>query len=325
MKILFFADLHARKLYRNLKTEGVLRDVLVTIEEIAEIASSNSVSKVIFLGDMFHKIGTISVELLARVFPAISEIVAYGGDLIFLVGNHDISGNYTSLETFNGIGTVIDTPTMLTMGGLEFFCYPYTKGTYIWEKADVFLGHLGFAEGELDASDMKLKDEISVSDLKDFYQLGICGHYHKQQEVASGFYYVGSPLQLSFGEVGQEKYCLILDTENLELEWIELKKARKYKAFDITSKEDFPPEEDLADSIIRFRVEDKLDTRWLLERVPKESEYVIEKVVTDKPAQVRLDPEMGIDDLIAKYLAMVDTPYKKSSLTRVAQLIMAKG
>jgi len=325
MKILLFADLHARKLYRNLKTEGVLRDILLTIEEIAKIADKYQVSKTIFLGDMFHKIGTISVELLARVFPAVSEIVAYGGELIFLVGNHDISGKYTSLEAFTGIGTVIEKPTMLEMGGVKFFCYPYSKGTYLWEEADVFLGHVGFAEGELDASDIKLKDEISAHELKGFYKLGICGHYHRQQEVIPGLWYVGSPLQLSFGEVGQKKYCLILDTESLGLEWIELTEARKYQVFDITSKEDFPPKEDLSNSIMRFRIGDDIDTRWLLERVPEGSEYVIEKVITDKPTQVRLDPDMPMDELIVKYLRMVDTSYSKSSLSKVAKMIMAKG
>lgn len=321
MKILFFADLHARKIYRNLQPERVLNDVLGTLEEIKNIAQEEKCETVFFLGDLFHRKGSISVELLARVFSSFRSMT--GLDLFFLQGNHDLSGKFSILEPFSSLGHVIEKPEILSLGGKRFFCFPYTEGTYIWEKADVFLGHLSLAEGFLDSTDLKLKDEISVKDLEDYYDLGLCGHYHRQQKVGEKFFYIGSALQLSFGEVNQKKFCAILNTESLELEWKELLQARKYQVVEIQDpdKEFTIPE----NSIVKIILPHDIRIEKISSSIPQNCEYFLERTRPKREIDIRLEANLEMKNLIDQYLDLSKTNLDKEKLKFLGLKLIKKG
>jgi len=321
MKILFFADLHARKTYRNLSSQGILEDILNTIEEIAEIADQEKVAAIFSLGDLFHKVGTISVELLSRIYSAFRDLERF--QLYFLVGNHDLSGKYTVLEPFKELGKVIEIPEMLELGGKSFFCYPFNRGTFMWEEADVFLGHIALAEGTLDATDMKLKEEISVKELRDFFEIGLLGHYHRYQSIGN-YHYVGSALQLSFGETGQKKLCVILDTESLKLKWVQLKKARKYKILEYDPENLFSPE-DYEDCIVKLKVPSDFELTAFNGNIPIGCEYFIEKSLPETKIETRLEGNLEIDALIRKFLELVQTDLNKDSLEKWGFAIIEKA
>src|SRR5690606_11013821 len=59
------------------------------------------------------------------------------------------------------------------------------------------------------------------SSIFDGWDMTLLGHYHGAQELNDGVEYVGSPLQLSFGEAFQTKHIIVLDLETLEKEYIE--------------------------------------------------------------------------------------------------------
>jgi DNA repair exonuclease SbcCD nuclease subunit len=68
--------------------------------------------------------------------------------------------------------------------------------------------------------------------------LVLLGHYHKPQEVKSGAttaMYVGSPVQLDWGEKGDEKRFLVVDSEKLELESIPTEGYKKHIELEINS------------------------------------------------------------------------------------------
>lgn len=323
MKILFFADLHARKNYRNLSTKGVLNDILLTIEELGKIASRNKVKTIFSLGDLFHKVGTVSVELLARIYSAFRDLERKGFELYFLVGNHDLSGEYTVLEPFEELGHVIKKPTQLVFDQKTFFIYPFTKGTYMWEEADVFLGHLALAEGSLDATDVKLKEEVSVKELKGLYKIGLLGHYHDHQTIGK-FWYIGSALQLSFAEADQEKYCVILNTTDLSLDWKLLKKARTYKVIDLEEN----PKLDLAslnNSIVKFQVPEDWDEVFFGAEFPKGCEYFIERKSSARKIEVRLESDLAEDELVERFLELTKTSLSKEELKALGLGIIAES
>lgn len=315
MKILFFADLHARKVYRNLSSKGILKDSLDTISEIEGIAKKEGVSTIFCLGDLFHKTGTVSIELLSKVFSAFRELKHF--NLYFLLGNHDLSGDYSVLECFKELGEVIEDSTTLELGGRTFYCYPFTKGTFLWKKADVLLGHFALAEGELDATDVKLKQETSIKEISSLYKLGLLGHYHQNQKIGN-FYYVGSSLQLSFAEAGQKKFCVILDTEDLKLKWVSLKKARKYRVIDLEKETDghsFRPGKE----IIKFLVPHDKDISKMRANIPRANfEYFIERKPGGKKIEKRLESSLNTEELIEKFLELSDTKLNKAKLKKLA-------
>ena len=61
--------------------------------------------------------------------------------------------------------------------------------------------------------------KVDRSIFKD-YKHAYFGHYHGAQKLAKNVEYIGSPLQLSFGEAGEEKHIIILDTNKNSQEYI---------------------------------------------------------------------------------------------------------
>jgi DNA repair exonuclease SbcCD nuclease subunit len=78
------------------------------------------------------------------------------------------------------------------------------------------------------------------------------GHYHAEQKLDEKVEYVGSPLQLSFGEAFQKKHIVVLDTQTLKTEYIENEFSPKH----FILKEDEIEGKDLQGHFVRLEVED---------------------------------------------------------------------
>lgn len=332
MKILLFSDLHARKIYRNLSSEGVLQDIVNTIHEIEVVAKTNKVEAVIFLGDLFDRKGSVSVELLDRIYKALRPF-AYR-DITMLQGNHDVSGKYSILEPFRELGGVIDYPCTFDLGGIKFFAYPHYDGDYLYEEADVMIGHLALAEGVLGDTDIKLKKELSIKEIEEFYDLILLGHYHKHQRVRKKTWYIGSALQLSFGETGQSKYCVILDTEDLSLDWIELTSARQYIIMDLTQRSEMDQDEikryfeleekALSHAIVKIILNENqvIDSSW----IPEGTEYFIEKSsYRDTKTRLSSSNLKDMNGMMKEYIDLSKTPLDHDKLFELGQGIITKA
>jgi DNA repair exonuclease SbcCD nuclease subunit len=78
------------------------------------------------------------------------------------------------------------------------------KGVY---SSDILVEH----EGEM----------INVdSDLFMEYEQVFLGHFHSEQKVNAKVEYIGSPLQLSFGEAFEDKHVIILDPKTRKKKYI---------------------------------------------------------------------------------------------------------
>ncbi len=77
-----------------------------------------------------------------------------------------------------------------------------------------------------------------MKDLVGKYDLVLLGHYHKPQEIIGAdtkLFYVGSPIQLDWGEKGDEKRFLVVDTDTLDVQSIPTTGYKKYIEFEINS------------------------------------------------------------------------------------------
>jgi len=81
------------------------------------------------------------------------------------------------------------------------------------------LGHLHMRASWVNGVQLKGGLIITCMDSAD---LVLLGHVHQPQVVDSGVYYVGSPFQQDFGEVGQTKRVGLLDLNTLDLQWLPL-------------------------------------------------------------------------------------------------------
>jgi DNA repair exonuclease SbcCD nuclease subunit len=251
MKILIFADLHAHPFgpYSTILENGMnsrLNDAVNCLEQMFTYAKSNSIDMVWFAGDMFHTRKTITVQAHKAVYDVLDKFHTHRISVIMLHGNHDQadrSGNDHSLHSFREITKVVDKPTWLHVGGYDvdqaFLCaVPYVEDVSAIKElinkkfagcdTDIprfFLGHFGITGAKLGADFVyENPHDASVDDLNThIFEAGFLGHFHLPQQVGTNFWYVGAPLQHTWGDVGQTRGFSVYDTLTKQYTTHELK------------------------------------------------------------------------------------------------------
>jgi DNA repair exonuclease SbcCD nuclease subunit len=226
-----FSDLHIG-VESDSKTR--LDETRKCVRAVIDEFSKRSVDWVVFCGDLFNSRYSINVNTLNIGIEIVQEL-AYNFSKVFLIaGNHDTyyknsnsvnSVSFLGKLTENGNVYVVDeTPKFVQTKDCSFGMYPW--GYDLSEASftpDYGFGHFEFNGAELAGS-------ISSGckyNLEDLFKLGkrlFSGHYHKPRsyETAKGkrLEMIGSPLQLDWGDYGQNKRALVLDTSTGKIDEI---------------------------------------------------------------------------------------------------------
>lgn len=247
MKILLFSDLHAHpfKAYSYVNPKGInsrLQDSLDCLNQIYEYVQVHPDISLIFNGgDTFHErkqVDTVTLHLTFEALTNLSKLCP----MYTLVGNHDQGtkdGKYYSTSVFSNPLKPLDTIGWTNVKDkynqeLRVFHVPYTEDIPQIKSAlnpsnmsyeAILLGHLGVQGAKVGADFVYAnKHDPTVEDLKlDRFQAGFLGHYHLHQKIASNSWYIGSPLQHNWGDVGQKRGFCVYDTDTKKLEHISLK------------------------------------------------------------------------------------------------------
>ena len=249
MRLLFFADLHAHswsqfstRLPSGLNSR--LQDCLDILKQAKRIVEEKQIDYVFCLGDVFHSRTKIDIDVFYATFRAMRDLASTGVPIYILKGNHDCHnrvGDVHSLEAFKTIAAVVDQPMTRTLGkGDDKFTvamFPYTSDvpTLIEQfkqlpVLDLVLFHQGVREAAVGPYGMTVHSELSLDTLPlDRARYCIAGDYHKRQFLANGkFHYCGSPLQLTFGEMGEEKAFSYIDTADWKIQTIPTEAPKFY-------------------------------------------------------------------------------------------------
>lgn len=236
-QILFFSDVHA---FRHKQMPSRQDDCLRCLRWAFETARARGIKQVVFAGDMFHE----KVKIHVLVYQLVYEILEEFNDLeiFLLVGNHDMwyvdSCEVTSIRPFDALRhvRVIWRPETVDVGEFPIDFAPYSRDPIgmltelsVTGKKKLLVGHLAVDGAVLNAirgtySEVEVEndsDMITVS--TQFFRawpLVLLGHYHGHQIMDGFVEYIGSPLELSWNEVGKEKHLVILDTKTLKREYV---------------------------------------------------------------------------------------------------------
>jgi DNA repair exonuclease SbcCD nuclease subunit len=234
-KIILSADIHIHQHRSDIKR---VHDGFECLHWIYESAIKNQCKTVIFAGDFIHHRFSLNVYTYGKAVEIVEKYTKKGINTIFLLGNHDMfyekNWELHSLLPLRQWATVIDKPCKLTVEGTEIDFLPYTPtpshylDTEVFSKpAELLITHLSIAEATLNAKynilsiedDSKEKEVISSDAFKKWKKV-LLGHYHYGQKISNNIEYIGSPMQLNFGEIDQEKHIILLDLETLEQDYI---------------------------------------------------------------------------------------------------------
>jgi DNA repair exonuclease SbcCD nuclease subunit len=237
-KTLIFSDVHVHPHKR--KTDR-LEDCLKSLEWVFETAKKHNIRDIVFGGDLFHDRQRIEVFTYHRTFETLEKYLDGYFKLYLLLGNHDLWFNQattiTSVKPFSAMPGVqiIDKPSRLSIAGANWDFIPFTHDPIAAIKelnalegeAKIAVGHIALDGAILHGThhadvsvehdgDMVVVGEQIFAD----YNRVFLGHYHIAQHINDRIEYVGSPLQLSFGEAYQDKHIIIYDPETDSREYV---------------------------------------------------------------------------------------------------------
>lgn len=233
-KVLITADLHIHP-HRN--DQRRTEDGLQCLQWIYDTAAARNLETVIVAGDFLHHRYSLNTYAYAKACKIVADRKRAGINTIFLLGNHDMfhenQWDVHSLAPLMEWSKVVDSPTTLDIHGIPVDFLPYTPlpSKYIdgfETPSKTLISHLSVAEAILNKKydvisvedDTKEKEVIQADAFKKWKKVWL-GHYHYGQKVNRNVEYVGSPMQLTYGEAGQKKHVAIYDLATLKTEYVD--------------------------------------------------------------------------------------------------------
>jgi DNA repair exonuclease SbcCD nuclease subunit len=241
--VLLFSDLHC---HPHKKKAERLNDCLKALEWVFDVADEREINDLIFAGDLLHDRQRIDVLTYTKTWEILKRRMSSGvaKRLWLLVGNHDLWFNnkwsVSSVQPLSSIPgiTIIDSPQQRGIADSAFDFIPYTHdplkafeelGSRMEREKCYCIGHLAIDGAILNSagtvSDVVIEHDgdmvVVDAGLFQGYKHTFLGHYHSAQQISPNVEYIGSPLELSFGEAHQAKWIIDLDTRTGEKEYIE--------------------------------------------------------------------------------------------------------
>ena len=276
-KILLCADQHIAS---HKKSVDRLKHCIEALDWIFRTAKDKGVKDIIFLGDLFHdrqKIDVMAYQWTFEIFRKYIDSTSHHDcpHAWLLLGNHDLfhhqKTDISSVRPLDAISNVhiIDKPCTIPVGGRNISFLPYTHDPiddiYKLENENkddfrILCGHLAVHNATLNNM-WQTKAEVSVEYNGDMVLIEpntfgawdqvFLGHYHAAQ-VLEKVEYIGSRLQLSFGEANTEKHILIYDMKTQEREYVINDFSPKHYVIPIEDVDKY----DVGNNFIRFMVDD---------------------------------------------------------------------
>lgn len=242
-----FSDLHIHKHKGRIDR---LDDCLKVLDWVFSSALEQKCDHIFFLGDLFHERNKLDILNYIKTFELIfKRCTTDCQDLTFhcLVGNHDMyhkeKWDINSVKPLSAISNFViyDSPESVILDNVQFDWLPHCdnpiKEIKEFQSTDqdefnrrkVLLGHLALSDAMVNTfygtkSDVIVEHDSDMttvdSSLFDYWDRVFLGHYHGSQQVTKKVEYIGSPLQLSFGESFQQKHLIVLDCKSIGVKYI---------------------------------------------------------------------------------------------------------
>jgi DNA repair exonuclease SbcCD nuclease subunit len=252
MKLLIFSDIH---IHPHKKSTDRLNDCIKVLDWVFKSSIERKIKNIVFLGDLFHDRQKIDVLTYQNTFEVLEKYLCNNDlNLFLLLGNHDLwhyqkldISSVNPLRKLPGV-KVINKPSVLKISDSDddfYFAFlPYTHNPIEdimdiekeWKskvkngQKKILGGHIS-VDGAVWNVKYKTTADVTVEHDGDMVRVGsnifknwdkvFLGHYHAEQRLDDIVEYVGSPLQLSFGEAFQTKHIIEFDTNNFKNKYIE--------------------------------------------------------------------------------------------------------
>lgn len=228
-KIGLFTDIHWGKSRDNTKKLDIAMDF---IEEFIKNMQENDVDTVVFLGDWFDHRNSVNVYTGFYAYSAIIKLCKHL-KVYMIIGNHDTyfknSTIVNSIQQYENIDnlTIISETTEVDINGKKaLFCpWGFETDMYKNKEYDYLFGHFepNGIQYNNSTNIITKGSKYSIVDLNELAPTVFAGHYHIRKLYHSSkgtLMSLGCPVELDWGDLGNEKGCHILDTQSNDLKFI---------------------------------------------------------------------------------------------------------
>lgn len=344
MQILLFTDIHIHAHKQSLQR---LQDCLDVLRWTFETARKRNIKNVLFLGDLFHdrqKIQIITYHNTFQIFQEYRDL-----NIKLLLGNHDLwfydKWDISSVSPLSALSNVevIDKPCSVDIDGFSVDFLPFTHDpidvlkVFSGKKSDILCGHVAL-DGAILNSLYSTTAEVSIESEKDVIRVSkeifegwkkvFLGHFHFGQKIKdSNIEYIGSPLELSFGEAFQDKHVVIFDTDTFECEYVKNTFSPKH----LIIKPNEVANHNLDNCFVQIQVEniDSSDTISMRKKLSEkhktnslEFKEIKNKTIKETSATLQTKFDFVEGDILEKYISTVGTDLDKKLLLEIGKEII---
>lgn len=281
-----------------------LADQEAVIEKIVDLAIEHDVDALLLAGDFWHRRRPTPSELMAVARPLRRLAIESTIDVLAIPGNHcvEAAGTPTGIDLLEDVVDIHHEPGIWHTRGCAVATLPWTPvsrliasrgggdrdenhqlaAQLLIETARdlraqidgpaVLMLHWSVSGASTPTGVMTDDFRETVIPAHELNELGfdaiVCGHIHKAQELAPGFFYTGSPAPVDFGEANVEHGVWLLDIDEsirphrVHADFLPIE-SRPFKTLDVDygDGDDFsmltegyvPFIETLADAVVRVR------------------------------------------------------------------------
>jgi len=322
MQFIFTADWHLSgflqdKIIKESNLPERLDSIKKIIYQISDYARTNKINNIIIGGDLLHNKSIIYTEALGLLL----DYFRNNKDLIYYIisGNHDLSGRgeygVSALKSLDSETNVFRIDHASKICNDQIFLVPWSNNMISEIKnnnCEYLISHFGLSEALLN-SGISLIADISLKDLKGKYKYVYLGHYHASQEIITEdiqLYYCGSIFQKDWGEKGEIKRFLVVDTEKHTTESVPTFGYKKHFELEITNEN----KNEIIKQAKELKLsghEVKLIKKELFDTTEISEEFrLIDKVEKD-PTNRGINSSMTMDEKAEKYLQIKNIPKEK--------------
>lgn len=204
MKLLAVGDVHA--------TPDELEDCKDLFRLVEEVAVAEKVDYVLLLGDSYHTMNVMRVEVMAFWRGVFTRFNNLGIKVLALVGNHDYAGEglliHSMMAHMDQI-RVIETPTKIE--GVAFMPYYSDREMFVRDAVEVgcdtLFCHQTFA-GSVYENGFYAEDGIDPTPLPQLHI--VSGHIHSPQSFGR-VWYVGAPRWRTLSDANVARHIYTMD------------------------------------------------------------------------------------------------------------------
>ena len=333
MKIAILADTHFgirndKQVFMN-ATEDFLRDTFFPY------LKTNGIDTLIHLGDIFDKRKNLDVKTVETAKKCFFGVLRDRGiDTHILLGHHDIyyrntnDINSTEMLFRDTDFKIYKSPEIVEFDGTEIFMCPWINDENLDDvlskisktKSQILMGHLELVGFNMDkfnvakhGMDKKIFEKFDV----------VCsGHYH-HKSTTGNINYLGSHMQFTWSDWGDERGFHVFDTDTRELTFIPNPVIMYHKLTDV---EDELPDNLHENGFLRVMLNKKIDDATyseLIDTLSQKSLSDAKFIENYDTSLITEDDEYTIDEsedtpvIISKYIDSLKTEIDKKHLKAV--------